>query len=238
MATRTAIVEGERNVLIAAPTNNTLIVTGDRNTVEMRLEGAGAALAFAFRWNRPRPRKRGDRPFAPPRFERHVDRDAEIHTLVAGDAAPRVANLYGAAGVGKTHVLVEALNRPECEMRDGTVYLDGRERDVEDLLHAIFEALFECRVPLRDLRIERHLDDRRAFVALEDVDVPSDRAQRLTLAVPSCRVFVTSRERVLYDGVGLKIDGLPAQYAVLIAEQELGRPLTGGERAAAVASAG
>lgn len=233
MATRTAIVEGERNVLIAAPTNNTLIVTGDRNTVEMRLEGAGAALAFAFRWNRPRPRKRGDRPFAPPRFERHVDRDAEIRTLVAGDAAPRVANLYGPAGVGKTHVLVEALNRPECEMRDGTVYLDGRERDVEDLLHAIFEALFECRVPLRDLQIERHLDDRRAFVALEDVDVPSDRAQRLTLAAPSCRVFVTSRERVLYDGVALKIDGLPAQYAVLIAEQELGRPLTGGERAAA-----
>jgi hypothetical protein len=238
MATRTAIVEGERNVLIAAPTNNTLIVTGDRNTVQMRLEGAGAALAFAFRWNRPRARKRGDRPSAPLRFERHVDRDAEVRALAAGGDLPRVANLYGLAGIGKTHVLVEAINRRECEMRDGTVYLDGRERDVEDLLHAIFEALFECRVPLRDLQIERHLDDRRAIVALEDVDVPSERAQRLTLSVPVCRVFVTSRERVLYDGVALKVDGLAPQHAIEIAEQELGRPLTGRERAAAESVAG
>ncbi|HWC26206.1 MAG TPA: NB-ARC domain-containing protein, partial [Solirubrobacteraceae bacterium] len=233
MATRAAIVEGQRNVLIAAPTNNALIVTGDRNTVEMRLEGAGAALAFAFRWHRPRPRRRGDRPSAPPCFERHVDRDAEVRTVAGDDGAPRVVNLYGPAGIGKTHVLVEALNRRECEMRDGAVYLDGRGRDAEDLLHAIFEVLFECRVPLRDLQIERHLDDRRAVVALEDVDVASERAQRLALAVPSCRVFVTSRERVLYDGVALKIDGLAAQHAVAIAEQELGRPLSVRERAAA-----
>ncbi|MGH2841364.1 MAG: hypothetical protein ACRDKY_11145, partial [Solirubrobacteraceae bacterium] len=232
MATPTAIVEGERNVLIAAPTNNALIVTGDRNTVEMRLEGTGAALAFAFRWNRPRPRKRGARPSAPPCFERHVDRDVEVRTLAADDP-PRVVNLYGPAGVGKTHVLVEALNRRECEMRDGTVYIDGRERDAEDLLHAIFEALFECRIPLRDLQIERHLGDRRAMLALEDVELPSDRAQRLALAAPACRLFVTSHERVLYDGTALKIAGLAAEYAVAIAEQELGRPLSDRERAAA-----
>ncbi len=109
MATRTAIVEGDRNVLITAPTNNALIVTGDRNTVEMTLEGAGAALAFAFRWNRPKPRKRGDRPAPPARFERHVDREAEVLALAPGDDPPRVVNLYGAAGIGKTHVLVEAL---------------------------------------------------------------------------------------------------------------------------------
>ena len=58
MAARAAIVEGDRNVLITAPTNNALIVTGDGNTVEMKLDGAGAALAFAFRWNRPKARRR------------------------------------------------------------------------------------------------------------------------------------------------------------------------------------
>ncbi len=233
MATRTAIVEGERNVLITAPTNNALIVTGDRNTVEMQLQGAGAALAFVFRWNRPRPRKRGDRPCAPPCFACHVDRDAEVRVLAAEADAPRVVNLYGEAGVGKTHVLVEALNRRECEMRDGSVYLDGRERDADDLLHAIFEALFECRVPLRDLQIERHLKDRRALLALENLDLPPDHAQRLTLGLPDCRVFVTSRARVLYDAVPLKIDGLAPEHAVAIAEQELGRSLTGRERAVA-----
>ncbi|MDP8967246.1 MAG: ATP-binding protein, partial [Actinomycetota bacterium] len=233
MATRTAIVDGERNVLITAPTDNTLIVTGDRNTVEMTLEGAGAALAFAFRWNRPKPRRRGDRPAAPAPFELHVDREQEVLALAAAVDPPRVVNLYGAPGIGKTHVLVEALNRRECEMRDGTVYLDGRTRDAEDLLHAVFDALFETRVPLRDLQIERHLKDRRALLALENVELPPDRAQRLALGAPDGRLFVTSRERVLFDGVPLKIDGLATEHAVAIAEQELGRPLAGRERAAA-----
>ena len=233
MATRTAIVEGERNVLVTAETNNTLIVTGDRNTVEMKLEGAGAALAFAFRWNRPKPRKRGDRPSAPACFELHVDRDAEVLVLAAADDPPRVVNVYGEAGIGKTHVLVEALNRRECEMRDGTVYLDGRGRDADDLLHAVFEALFETRIPLRDMQIEHHLKDRRALLALENVQLTPDDAQRLVLGAPAGRLLLTSRERVLFDGVALRIDGLATEHAVAIAEQELGRTLSGRERAAA-----
>lgn len=233
MATRTAIVEGERNVLITAPTNNALIVTGDRNTVEMKLAGAGAALAFAFRWNRPKPRKRGDKPAAPGCFELHVDRDAEVLALAAADDPPRVVNVYGEPGIGKTHVLVEALNRRECEMRDGTVYLDGRGRDADDLLHAVFAALFETRIPLRDLQIEHHLKDRRALLALEDVELTPQDAQRLVLGAPAGRLLLTSRERVLFDGVALKIDGLGAEHAVAIAEQELRRPLSGRERAAA-----
>lgn len=234
MATRTAIVEGDRNVLITAPTNNALIVTGDRNTVEMKLDGAGAALAFAFRWNRPKARKRGDRPAPPPRFELHVDRDREVAVLAAAADPPRVVNIYGEPGVGKTHVLVEALNRRECELRDGTVYLDGRGRDADDLLHAVFEALFETRIPLRDQQIERHLKARRAVLALENVDVAPADSQRLALAAPAGRLYLTSSARVLFDGFALRLDGLLPEHGVAIAEQELGRALSGRERAAAV----
>lgn len=237
MATRTAIVEGDRNVLITAPTNNALIVTGDRNTVEMKLDGAGAMLAFAFRWNRPKPRRRGDRPTPPTRFDLHVDRDVEVLALAVADDPPRVVNVYGDGGIGKTYVLVEALNRRECEMRDGTVYLDGRGRDADDLLHAAFEALFETRIPLRDMQIEHHLKDRRALLALEDVELARDGGQRLVLGAPDSRLIVTSRERVLFDGVALRIDGLATEHAVAIAEQELGRALTGRERAAAASVA-
>lgn len=237
MATRTAIVEGDRNVLITAPTNNALIVTGDRNTVEMTLDGAGALLAFAFRWNRPKPRRRGDRPKPPACFDLHVDRDVEVLALAVADDPPRVVNVYGDRGIGKTHVLVEALNRRECEMRDGTVYLDGRGRDADDLLHAAFEALFETRIPLRDMQIEHHLKDRRALLALENVELAPDGAQRLVLGAPGSRLIVTSRERVLFDGVALRIEGLPSEHAVAIAEQELGRILTGRERAAAASVA-
>jgi len=233
VATGTAIVEGDRNVLVTAPTNNALIVTGDRNTVELTLDATGTALAFAFRWNRPKPRRRGDRPMAPARFELHVDRDREVLALAAAEDPPRVVNVYGEPGIGKTHVLVEALNRRGCEMRDGTVYLDGRDRDADDLLHAVFDALFETRIPLRDMAIERHLKDRRALLALENVELAPEPAQRLALGAPDSRLVVTSRERVLFDGLALKVDGLDSVHAVAIAEQELGRALSGRERAAA-----
>ena len=80
-----AIAEGDHSVAIAAPIKNTVIVAGNRNTVEMRLEGAGAVLAFAFRWNRPRRRRRRDRRPPPPPFPQHVDRDEEIQALLGRD---------------------------------------------------------------------------------------------------------------------------------------------------------
>ena len=45
---RPVVAEGERSVAVAGSTRNTLIITGDRNTVDMRLQGIGAVLAFAF----------------------------------------------------------------------------------------------------------------------------------------------------------------------------------------------
>ena len=90
-------------------------------------------------------------------------------------------------------------------------------------------------MPLRDLRVERHLGDRRAVVALEDVDLPSGEAQRLALSAPRCRVILTSSERVLYDGTPWALEGFADEHVATIAEQELGRALSGRERAAAAA---
>ncbi|MDQ3678160.1 MAG: hypothetical protein M3401_15420 [Actinomycetota bacterium] len=235
MATSSAIVEGDRNVVITAETNNSVIITGDGNTVHMHHSPEGALLEHEYRWNRPRTRPRTDPPLAPPRFDRHVDRDDEIRRLVGEDGAPRVVNVYGSQGLGKTYVLVEALNCPDVEMRDGTIYLDARGRDAEDILHAIFGELFDSPVPIRDLRVERHLSNRRAVVALEDVELAADGAQRLALGAPRCRLFVTSRQRVLFDGVAVQLEGLAQEHVPAIAEQELGRPLSGPERAAAEA---
>ena len=238
MATTTAHpvarAEGASSVAIAAPVRGAMIVTGHNNTVEMQLTGVGAVLAFAFRWNRPRPRKRRDRRHAgPTRLANHVDREAQIDALVGIDGAPRVVNVYGAAGIGKTHVLVEALNRDECAMPDGIVYLDGRGQSADDLLHAVFDELYECRVQRRDLRIERLLSSRQAVVALEDVELAPDASQRLVLGAPRCRLFVTSRSRVLFDATPVSLSGLAPDHAAAIAEQELGRPLSAEERRAA-----
>jgi hypothetical protein len=230
---RLAVAEGEGSVAIAAPVRGAMIVTGDNNTVEMRLTGIGAVLVFAFRWNRPRRRPRRDRAHGcPPAFESHLDREEQVVRLLPVDGSPRVVNVYGAAGIGKTHVLVAALNRGESAMRHGTVYLDGRGQSADDLLHAVFDEFYECRVQRRDLRIERQLSSRRAVLALEDVDLPPDAAQRLVLGAPRCRFLVTSGSRVLFDATPVSLGGLAPEYAVAIAEQELGRPLRPQEREA------
>lgn len=230
-----AVAQGEGSVAIAAPVRGSMIVTGDNNTVEMSFSGVGAVLTFVFRWDRPRRRRRRDRRDAcPPRFGNHVDREKNVATLLpVDDGSPRIVNVYGAAGIGKTHVLVEALNHSESAMPDGTVYLDGGGRSADDLLHAVFDELYECRVQRRDLRIERLLSSRRAVVALEDVELLPDAAQRLVLGAPRCRFLVTSPARVLFEGTPVLLAGLAPEYAVAIAEQELGRPLGAPEMIAA-----
>ena len=238
MAASPATHAGNRNVVITAETNNSVIITGDGNTVHLHHSSEGALLEHEYRWNRPRPRARDDKPLAPPCFDRHVDRDDEIRRLVGEGGMPRVVNVHGSQGVGKTYLLVEALNRPGAEMRDGTIYVDARGRDAEDILHAIFEELFDSPVPIRDLRVERHLSDRRALVAVDYAEFAAEGGQRLVLAVPRCRLFVASRQRVLFDGTALQLEGLGAEHIAKIAEQELGRPLSGPERAAAEAVGG
>jgi hypothetical protein len=227
-----AVAQGEGSVAIAAPVRGSMIVTGDNNTVEMNFSGVGAVLTFVFRWDRPRPRRRRDRRDSyPPPFGNHVDRENDVAALLPiDDDTPRIVNVYGAAGIGKTHVLVEALNRNECAMHDGAVYLDGGGQSTGDLLHAIFDELYECRVQRRDLHIERLLRSRRAVVALEDVELLPDAAQRLVLGAPRCRFLVTSPARVLFEGTPVPLAGLAPEYAVAIAEQELGRPLGPQER--------
>ncbi len=231
-------IAGDRNVVITAEVNNSVIITGDGNTVHVHHRSEGAVLEHDYRWNRPRPRESDDHPLAPPRFDRHVDRSEEIRSLVGEGGTPRVVNVYGSPGVGKTYLLVEALNRADVEMRDGTIYLDARGLDAEDILHAIFEELFDSPVPIRDLRVERHLSGRRALVALEDAELAGSDGQRLALAAPRCRLFVTSRQRVLFDGTAVQLEGLAPEHVAAIAEQELGRPLSGAERAAAEAVGG
>ena len=139
------------------------------------------------------------------------------------------------AGIGKTWLVIEALNRPEMEMRDGTIYLDADGLDAEDILHAIFGELFDSPVPIRDLRVERHLSSCSAVVAIEDGELAPPDTQRIALAAPRCRLFITSHQRVVFDGDAVQLEGLAPEHVAAIAAQELGRPLSASERAAAEA---
>ena len=224
---------GDRSVAIDAPTSNTVIITGDRNTVRMELGGPGALLAFLFRWDRPRARRRRDVP-CPPGFADHVDRVDEVAAIVGeGDGEPRVVNVYGDRGIGKTHVLLAALNQPDARARHGRAYVGARDLDAEDVLHAVFDAFFTVRTPRRDLHIDDRLRTRRAVVAIDDLALDHGAVQRLLLALPRARVLIASASRSVLDGRPVPLHGLPAEHAPAIAVQELGHPLSDEERIAA-----
>lgn len=228
---------GDRSVAVDAPTSNTVIVTGDRNTVRMELGGPGAVLAFLFRWDRPRARRRRD-VHCPPAFADHVDRVAEVAAVVGeGGGEPRVVNVYGERGIGKTHILLAALNQPDAYARHGRAYVAARDLDAEDAMHAVFGAFFTVRAPRRDLDVDERLRGRRALVALDDLQLDHAGVQRLLLALPRSRVYVASVERTVLDGRPVVVHGLEAEHAPAIAAQELGHPLSDEERIAAEAIA-
>lgn len=197
----------------------------------------GAVLAFLFRWDRPRARRRRDSD-CPPAFADHVDRVGEVAAVVGeGDGEPRVVNVYGDRGIGKTHVLLVALNHPDARARHGRADVPARDLDAEDAMHAVFDAFFTVKTPRRDLNIDDKLRGRRAVVALDDLRLDHAGAQRLLLALPRSRVYVASVDRTVLDGRPAPVHGLDPDHAPAIAAQELGHPLSDEERIAAEAIA-
>ena len=223
-----------RRPVVSGPARQ-LFIAGPDATLEVRDDGTGAELSHVTRWQRPRTRRRRNRLHSQPaRFDNHVDRAVEIDSLGRAVHQRRAVNVYGDRAIGKTHVLVEALYQSDARPRHGVIYLDGRGQSADDLLHAIFEELFACRMPVRDPRIERHLRHRTAIIAIEDVSLTGDELRRLIDGAPRSRFILTSRERVLWEGPGIKVAGMAAEHAPALAEQEIGRRLADEERAAAV----
>src|SRR5262249_5953477 len=111
-------------------------------------------------------------------------------------------------------------------------------QSADDLLHALFEEFFVTRTAVRDPRIARRLTKRSAIVAIEDVALGTDELKVLLDGAPRCRFILTSRERVLWDGPAIQIDGLAPEFGPALAAQELGGELDEADRDAAVSIAG
>lgn len=227
-----AAAPGERAVAVAGPVVDSVIVTGDNADIRLGL-GAPVGAVLALLGLRGRPRKKARRtPLArrPARFANHLDRISEGGAIVGG---PEPVNLYGSAGLGKTYVLADALNRAEAmALPDGVVYVYGRGKSRADLLQALFEEFYDCRPPFKatEAQIGADLAKKRALVVIDSAELERDDVQQLAAAAPQCRFVVASRERSFWEGRPVKLEGLKLTDALALVEQELGRPLEPQER--------
>ena len=232
MPARRLVSVGERGVAIAGDVSNSVIVTGDGVTVQVRVDGDDALLTRRL----PAPSKsRRPTPLRefPERSPEHLDRAVEAARLrsVVGSL-----ELHGEADVGKTWVVRHALAGAAADgTPDGIVYVFASGKPYGDLLQELFDTFFDCELPYvaREAEIRRDLRDKRALVVLDSHGLARDELRDLLTAMPRSRFVLVARRRVLGEGHQLEVTGLSRADALQLAEQELGRTLQPAERAAA-----
>jgi RecA/RadA recombinase len=213
------------------------VAVGNYN-VQIGVHGDIVNVVASGQQIRPRPRPTPvsvlPRPFAG-----LLDRTSEID---AADVALRSATpveFYGPEGIGKTtllrHLAYQAHTAP---FPDGIVSLSARRQPLADLAQALFDAFYESDLPLKstDAQIRHALQDKRALVILDDVELSRDEVEALMDAAPACAFLLASPERHLWgQGSAVAVRGLPVEDALALMERELGRSLTPEERADAQA---
>ena len=116
---------------------------------------------------------------------------------------------------------------------DGVVYLQVRHQCSADLLQQILEAFYEsdriCKPTEAEIRGD--LLETRALILLDDVLLGEEALEQvLDIAPRSAFVVATRKRRLSGDVRSLRLDGLPAEDALLLLEHGIERMLDATER--------
>ncbi|MEU1088114.1 ATP-binding protein [Streptomyces sp. NPDC005892] len=160
-----------------------------------------------------------------PLLEREEERGRLVRLLARG----RSVRLSGPAGSGRT-ALLDAVAADCAELApDGVVRLSGHRRTAPDLLHALYEAVYDA--PLR--RPEREellsaLSGIGAVVLVDDLEFDGAALDELLDATPECAfLFGTTHDVAAEAGLDeVSLAGLSRAAATDLLSRVAGRPLT------------
>jgi hypothetical protein len=224
---------GERAVSVGGDVVGSLIVTGDNNNIKLVLGAEqGALLEQLTRASAPKKRLRpGPLRSVPGELQGRVDREDEARAILESIAGGAPVGVHGERGIGKTYTILRALNAQDPALADGAVYLYA-PGPLDDVRQLLFEAWYECEPPFKPstVQLRRELAAIRGVAALDSVELERDAAQQLLLDAPGARLVISSRERIVLEGASIAIHGLASRDALIVLEQELGRPLAADER--------
>jgi hypothetical protein len=186
----------------------------------------------------PRPRPRPSPVFLRPQpVPELLDREAELGGAVSALESDLPVEFSGEEGVGKTTLVRHmAYHSSADRFPDGVVYHFVRHKPVPDMLQSLFDAFYESDVPLKptDAEIRHSLENKKALILLDDVELPRAEVESLMDAVPRCTFVLASEKRRLWrEGHPVALQGLPLDDGLALVERELGRPLAQEERTGA-----
>jgi NB-ARC domain len=201
-------------------------------------EPFGAVLREASRAERAHVRPRPTPILLRPRLIRGLlDRSVEVMSALSALDANLPVEASGERGIGKTAFLRHLAHHPRAAgFVDGIVYVSARHQSVADLQQRLFEVFYESDVISKptDAEIGRGLQEKRALILLDDVDLTQDELDRLLDIAPQSSFAFATRERCLWGETrSLALSGLPLDDALALFERELERALEVAERPAA-----
>ncbi len=201
-------------------------------------EPYGASIREAPRAERAHLRPRATPILQRPRLIRGLlDRQGELTSALSALDAGLPIEVSGEPGIGKTALLRHLAHQPRAAaFVDGILYVPAQHQPASDIVQIIFEAFNESEASClpTDAEIRRGLQEKQAFIILDDVHLPQNELERVIDIAPRSVVAVATRERCLWGEVrGLALKGLPGDAAVALLEREIERPLDVAERSEA-----
>jgi hypothetical protein len=160
-------------------------------------------------------------------------RDAEVaaaQVIRTGEAIEFSAG----CGFGKSTLLRHLATQAGAEAGAAVVYLRVGSQRRDDLLQRLVDALYTADSPFKPTAEQRVqlLARVRALVLLDDVTLGPAQLREVLDALPGCAVVVGSDRSVLgRRGRSITLTGLPNHEALEVLRRDLGRDLTGPERA-------
>jgi hypothetical protein len=170
-------------------------------------------------------------------FESLLDRTSEIEAATAAFRSSQPIELRGQEGIGKTSLLRYLAHHPPANVfPDGVAYMPARHQPLMDLLQSLYDAFYESDPSFKPTptQIGYALQNKKAIVLLDDVELARDEVAALMDAAQGCVFVLTSSERHLWgEGQSVTMRGIPQADALGLIEREMERPLTSEEQVAA-----